>query len=303
MDLRNNSLIWLTVIALGLTISLSGFSVMADEYGQTVNFGVVPWSESLALGGLIEYLLETEIGIHVEVTNPNIGTAYNDVKNKRLDLMIEAWLPRTHENYWNRVSRYVLNFGPAYEDAGLTWAVPDYVYETGVKSVVDLGDPEVKEKLDGKITGIDPHSGIMQHSKLMIEKEYPELKGYKLVEGTDAGMAEKLDNAINEEEWIVVTLWAPHDAYAIYDLHALEEPKNVLGGEEHISIIARQDFMTLFPNEISEFLSRFHLPFEMEMELTGYYNDLGNAYAAGQKFAENHPNLVDYWVNGPSAIE
>lgn len=294
------SLAVLTIIAMMFIV---GPSAVAEENEDTVRFGVVPWSESIALGGLIEYLLEAEIGVHVETSNPNVSRAYNDIKNKRLDLMVEAWLPRTHENYWNRVSRYVLNFGPVYEDAGLTWAVPNYVYESGVRSVTDLGSPEVKQKLGEKITGIDPNSGIMQHSKLMIEKEYPELEGYELLEGTDKSMFQALRKAIEGKSWIVVTLWAPHDAYALYDLHSLKEPKNVLGGEEHINIIGREDFMSVFPNEISEFLSRIHLSFSMEMELTRYYNELEDPYAAGQKFAENHPTLVDYWVNGPSAIE
>jgi len=293
----------LAVLTVILMMFLVGMSPVAEENEDTIRFGVVPWSESIALGGLIEYLLETEIGMQVKLSNPDVGRAYNDIKNKRLDLMIEAWLPRTHENYWNRVSRYVLNFGPVYEDAGLTWAVPDYVYEAGVRSVTDLGSSEVKKKLSGKITGIDPNSGIMQHSKLMIEKEYPELEGYELAEGTDKSMTEALQKAVQEKSWIVVTLWAPHDAYALYDLHSLEEPKNVLGGEEHINIIGREDFMSVFPNEVSEFLSRLHLPFSMEVELTRYYNELGDAYAAGQQFAENHPHLVDYWVRGPSAIE
>ena len=296
------------VFSLVVLVSIAGFSFVsphlsAENQDLTLKFGVVPWSESLALGGLIEYLLETKAGVNVEVTHPDIGKAYTDVKNRRLDLMVEAWLPKTHENYWNRVSRFVLNFGPVYEDAGLTWAVPGYVYEEGVQSVEDLGKPEVRKKLDGKIVGIDPNSGIMQHSKLMIEREYPELEGYELVEGIDSEMVKTLKQAIERREWIVVTLWAPHDAYALYDIKALEEPRGILGEEEHINIVGRQDFMTVFPNEVSEFLSRIHLPFEMEMELTRYYDELGDAYAAGQKFAETHPNLVDYWVYGPRAIE
>lgn len=303
MQFRKDYSVSLIVFVLILSLTIITLPVTAKDQENTLRFGVVPWSESIALGGLIEYLLEGRVGVNVKVTNPDIGKAYNDIKNKRLDLTIEAWLPITHENYWNKVSRYVLNFGPVYEDAGLTWAVPDYVYETGVQSVKDLGDPEVREKLDGKIIGINPSSGIMQHSKLMIEREYQELEGYELVEGTDAEMVEALKEAVKKEEWIVVTLWAPHDAYALYDIRSLEEPKDVLGEEEHINIIGRRDFMTIFSNEVSEFLSRIHLPFSMEMELTRYYNQLEDPYAAGQKFAESHPNLVTYWVEGPSAIE
>ena len=280
---------------LAVTLTWAVAARPAAAEGKTLNFGVVAWSEALAIGSVLEYILENEVGLDVKVTNPDAGVAYTAVANQDLDLFIEAWLPLTHEAYWEKIASKVCDFGPLYEDASLGWAVPDYIPESEVASVTDLGKPEVREKLKGQITGIDPGSGLMQHSALMM-KEYPELKEYKLVEGSDAGMVAALKRAIQRKEWIVVTLWKPHFAFARFPLHYIKEPKKILGGEERAHMIARRDFLEVFPNEVSMFLTRFNMPIEMVNELVDLYeqDDAG----AAKTFVESHAKLVKYWVTG-----
>ena len=213
------------LIAVVMAVALISAPAMAEK--KTLKFGVVAWSEALALGGLVEYLMEKEIGQEVEVINPDAGVAYTALMNKELDLYLEAWLPLTHETYWDKVSSSVCDFGPMYEDASLGWAVPNYIPKDVLNSVEDMDKPEVKEKCKGRIVGIDPGSGLMQHSALMMKK-YPQLKGWKLVEGSDAAMVAELKRSMQRKEWIVVTLWRPHHAFCAlrHPLHrrAPEDP-------------------------------------------------------------------------------
>jgi glycine betaine/proline transport system substrate-binding protein len=262
---------------------------------KTMKFGVVAWSDALAIGSVIENLLVNELDQDVEMTNPDIGVAYTAVKNKELDLFLEGWLPLTHEAYWDKIAPSVCNFGPFVEDAILCWAVPSYVPEDVFSSVEDMNKEEVKEKCGGKIVGIDPGSGLMQHSALMMNK-YPELEDWKLVEGSDYAMAASLKRAIQRKEWIVVTLWQPHFAFGRYDLRILEEPKKILGGEERVHMIGRRDFMEVFPNEVSMFLSRFYLPISKVSELLVMYEE--DEETAGQKFIRQNQDLVHYWLTG-----
>ncbi len=127
-----------------------------------LQFGVVPWSESLAVGNLITYILEEKIGQPVDVINPAIGVAYEALTNGDLDLFVESWLYVTHEAYWEKSASKLRDFGPIYEDALLCWAVPSYIPEDVVSSVTDLGKPEVKQKMGSEVIGIDPGSGLMQ---------------------------------------------------------------------------------------------------------------------------------------------
>jgi len=267
---------------------------MAEEK-KTLQFGVVAWSEALAIGNVIQYLMETELEQPVRMTNPDIGVAYTAVRKKDLDLFIEAWLPVTHEAYWDKIASKVLDFGPIYEDASLGWAVPTYIPEDVFNSVSDMGKAEVQKKCGSKIVGIDPGSGLMQHSALMM-KEYPELKDWTLVEGSDYAMVAALKRAMQRKEWTVVTLWKPHFAFARFDLRFIEDPKGILGGEERVHMIGRRDFMSVFPNKVSTFLGRLYFPIEKVNELVDLYEQ--DEDTAAQQFVRNNRKLVDYWLTG-----
>lgn len=289
----------ITVLLIALVISFSGFTAMSQNKRNTVRFGIVPWSESLAIGNLITHILESEIGVEVKTSNPAIGAAYQAIKNKDLDLFVESWLPLTHEAYWQKSAADLADFGPIYEDALLCWAVPNYVPQDVVSSVNDLSKSEVKEKMKGEVIGIDPGSGLMQHSAVMM-KEYDALEDWELRDSSDYAMVAELKRRKNRNEWTVVTLWKPHFAFARFDIRCIDEPQKILGGEERIHMVGRKDFMSVYPNKVSEFLSRFYLSIGLVNELTDIYEQYEDA--AGAKFAEKYPELIDYFVNGAEAL-
>lgn len=285
-------------LALALTFGFVATPVRAQD--ETLDIGAIAWEESLAIADLIQHVVRTELDYDVDVSNPNAGVAYEAVSNGDLDLFLESWQPMTQANYLEKYNVIEFaDFGPMYEDAMLTWAVPAYVPEDMLSSVEDLGKPEVREKLDGEITGIDPGAGIMNISDDMME-EYDALEGYELLEGSGAAMQASLKSAIQNDEWIVVTGWQPHSMYGRFDLRNLEEPKNMLGEEERIHMLGRTDFVADFPSKVSQFLSRFYLPIEMVNNLSDMYSEMGEG--TGAAWAEEHPEIVDYWVNGVDAL-
>lgn len=297
--MKTKRLALVLIFAFALTFSFITTPVQAKD--NTLDIGAIAWEESLAIADLIQHVVRTELGFNVKVTNPNAGVAYTAVANGDLDLFLESWQPMTQANYLERFKVIdFADFGPMYEDAKLTWAVPAYVPEDMLSSVEDLAKPEVKKKLDGEITGIDPGAGIMNISDNMME-EYEALSGYTLLEGSGAAMQASLKSAIQNEEWIVVTLWQPHSAYGRFDLRNLEEPKKMLGEEERVHMLGRTDFVADFPGKVSQFLSRFYLPIDMVNDLSNMYSNMGEG--TGAKWAEEHPEIVDYWVNGVDALE
>ncbi|MBS3787631.1 glycine betaine ABC transporter substrate-binding protein [Candidatus Bipolaricaulota bacterium] len=297
--MKNTRLALVVVFSLVLTFGFLSAPARAQNK-KALEIGAVAWEEALALADLVQYVVETEIGMNVNITNPSIGPAYTAVSNQDLDLLIESWQPLTHAAYMEQVAHEVTHFGPVYEDAKLTWAVPTYVPEDELNSISDLAKPEVKEKLNSEIIGIDPGAGLMQQSEKMME-EYPALSDYTLVPGSGAAMQASLKDAVLNDEWIVVTLWQPHSAYGRFDLRNLEEPEKILGAEERVYFIGRVDFNEVFPNEVSEFLSRLHLPISMVNDLTAMYGEMGEG--AGAEWAENHPEIIDYFLNGVDALE
>lgn len=297
--MKNTRLALVVVFSLVLTFGFLGTPARAADETKTLEIGAVAWEEALALADLVEYVMEVELGVDVNITNPSIGPAYEATSNQDLDLVIESWQPITHAAYIEEVGHELTYFGPVYEDAKLTWAVPAYVPEDELSSISDLAKSEVKDKLDKEIIGIDPGAGLMQQSEKMME-EYDALSDYTLVEGSGAAMQASLKDAVLHDEWIVVTLWQPHSAYGRFDLRNLEEPKKILGAEERVYFVGRQDFNEVFPNKVSEFFSRLHLPISMVNDLTAMYGEMGEG--AGAKWAEDHPEIIDYFINGVDAL-
>src|SRR3546814_9098656 len=98
---------------------------------------------------------------------------------------------------------------------------------------------------------IDPGAGLMRLSKDAVE-EYG-LDDYELVSASGAAMTAALERAVKRKEWIVVTGWSPHWMFGAHELRYLEDPKGVLGGQEHIDVIARKGFYQDHP-EVGAFL-------------------------------------------------
>src|SRR5690606_8386650 len=138
----------------------------------------------------------------------------------------------------------------------LGWVVPTYIPEDQISSIADLKKDEVKDKLKGKVQGIDPGAGLTRLSKEAIDK-YD--LGYELVTASDAAMTAALDRAIRRKDWIVATGWSPHWMFGAYELRYIDDPENALGGVERVYTVARKGFQTDNP-DVAEFLMRMHLP-------------------------------------------
>lgn len=264
---------------------------------EPMTIGWTAWSDAEFVTKLAQKLISENYGQEVELIQTAIAPQYQGVAQGDIDAMLMAWLPGTHADYWDEVGPDVVTLGVLYTDAKLGWVVPEYVPEDQLSSIADLTDPEVREKLDATIQGIDPGAGLMRLSKETMEAYG--LDEYELVSASDAAMVAALDRAIRNEEWIVVTGWSPHWMFGAYDLRYLDDPEGTLGGVERVYAIARQGFQQDFP-EAAQFLMRMHLPLE-ELE-SAMANAQETSYEeAIAKYIEEHPARVNYWLTGEMA--
>ena len=208
--------------------------------------------------------------------------------------MLMAWLPGTHEDYMDAVGSDIVSLGILYGYARLGWAVPTYIPEDQLSSIEDLNNADVRDQLDGTITGIDPGAGLTRLSEQAIE-DYG-LDGYDLQISSGAGMTAALARAVRRDEWIVVTGWSPHWKFGAHDLRYLEDPRGTLGSFERVHAMARQGFYQDNP-EAALLISRIHLDLDALQDAMFYAQE--NSYEeAVDRFMEQHGNLVDYWVTG-----
>jgi glycine betaine/proline transport system substrate-binding protein len=261
---------------------------------RTIRIGWTAWADAEVVTTLAEKLLEQRLGYKVERVMADIGIQYQAVADGNLDIMLMAWLPLTHHNYWIKVRDRVVNLGPIYMGR-LGWVIPDYIPRSRLNSIADLKRPAIAAKIDHRIQGIDPGSGLMQASEKTM-KEYG-LDNLKLVSASGAAMTAVLDRAYRQKKWVVVTAWQPHWIFARYHLRFLEDPKATLGGEEWIHAIARQGFQQDFPAEVTAFFSRLYLPND---ELAAILLDTQSMSVdkAVERYIRKHPKRIHYWLTG-----
>lgn len=263
--------------------------------GRTVDIAWIPWEEDIAMTNLWQVILEDN-GFEVEQTQLDPGLVYDGLANGDLDVYLDAWLPNTHEDYWDEYGDRIQELGVVLDEAPLTWAVPSYVDE--VDSIAELqGNADL---FGGQIVGIEPGSGLMRISEGEVMPTY-DLEGeYELVEGSTAAMLAELEAAISNEEPVVVTLWEPHPAYGNFDLKNLEDPEGALGEPDEIRVIARDGFSEDFP-ELADALSNFTLDASAMADLTvAVLQDAGegNELEGARTWLDENRDEVNSWLEG-----
>jgi glycine betaine/proline transport system substrate-binding protein len=277
-----------SVLAAGLTL---GSAQAADK---KINIGWTAWSDAEAVTKLAKKVLEDRMGYKVDLTMADIGIQYQGIATGKLDAMLMSWQPLTHKPYLDKVRQDVVDLGPMYTRAKLGWVVPAYVPESELKSIEDLKKPEVKQKLGGKIQGIDPGAGLMQASEKAL-KDYG-LTDYQLVSASDAAMLSGVERAERRKEWIVATAWSPHWMFAKSQLRYLEDPKGSLGGLESVNKLVRKGFYQEQP-EAYEFLGRMVLPLA-DVEAIMFEAQNSSYEKAMDNYIAKNPDRIEYWVTG-----
>jgi glycine betaine/proline transport system substrate-binding protein len=265
----------------------------------TVRIGWTAWTDAEVVTQIAKRLLEGRFGLDVPLVMADIGIQYQAVARGDLDVMLMAWLPVTHREYWSRVRDDVVNLGSLYTGR-LGWVVPDYVPIEALASIEDLNDPQVARRIGFRVQGIDPGSGLMQASERAV-REY-DLEQIRLVAASGAAMTAVLDRAMRRGEWVVVTGWRPHWMFARYDLRFLEDPRGVLGGHERVNVVVREGFENAVPAEVIAFLSRLYLPEDDLARILLRAQDVPVERAAAE-YLDAHPRRVRYWLTGELAEE
>ena len=288
-----------TVSALALSASLvacssdsSDSASGSDNDGDkgTITMGYIPsWTDGLSTAYLLQNKLE-EAGYTVEHEQLNdAAVVYTALASGDIDIYPSAWSEFTHKQYMDKYSDKIEDYGAYYENARLTWAVPEYMDD--VNSIEDLKGQA--DRFGGQVVGIEPGAGLTKASQETIEGY--ELDGYNLSTSSTPAMLSELKSATDAEEDIVVTLWRPFWANAKFPVKDLEDPKGTLGDTEGLHWLARDGFEEDNP-KVAEWLKGLKL----DDEQYGTLEDLVvNEYGEGKE-----PEAVQDWLDkNPDVVE
>ena len=276
-----------------LVVSLAGMVLLTgcseEETNETVKLTYVQWACAEAETHIAEAVL-SDMGYDVEKSVVEAGVMWTSVAQGSADAFTTAWLPYTHEAYWEQYQDQVEDLGPLFTGAKLALVVPSYVT---IDSIADMKDHE--EEFGGRIVGIDPGAGIMKHTAENTMPTYG-IDDWELVTSGEAAMIAELETSIKNNEWIAVTGWAPHWKFFAYDLKMLDDPELAYGGDEEIRVIARKGFSEDMP-EAAAMLSNMFLTSGQLAEVMYAINVDGvSPEQAARDWVDANQDVVSEWI-------
>lgn len=266
-------------------VSLLTLVACGDNQDKPVKILYPSWAEGVAMTHFAEYVLDNK-GYAVETTLIEPGPLYAALSKGDADLYLDAWLPHTHKDYWERFGDKLEVVGVAFDDASTGLVVPDYVE---INSIDELNDNV--EMFNGKIYGIGAGAGIHSNTIRAIE-EYP--LNYEQLTSSESSMMAELRRSIAAKEPIIITGWKPHYMWDLYDLKMLEDPNGIYLIDQ-IEILSRQGFADDHP-EVALFFSNFQFDSDKLHELMSMVGeDDRDPKAGAKKFYEKYQTEIDSW--------
>ena len=283
----------LVLVLAAFTVSASGQQEGAEK--QTVKLVYVNWEEGVAWTHMIATILEDEYGYDVEITAADVAPSISSVANGDQDFFMEGWLPNLHTVYTEGTD--IVKIAKIYDNGVVGLIVPKYMADEGVTTISDLAKPEVAEKLDYKITGIDAGAGMMIKCEEEIIPAYGlDDAGIELIASSGPAMLAAMDSAMKKHEYIVGMGWQPHSMFGRYDLVILEQDKDVIYAPDDIFILGRSGVQEDLP-EASEFLSKVYWTNETigSLMVAIADSDLSTLEAA-REWKNANPDVWKSWV-------
>jgi len=287
--IRVTALLATMVMLIGVLMGCSDQQTNGASIEQNkIILGYALWDSEIASTHVVKEVLEGKLGYEVELKTLDPAMLWQGVAQGDLDATVSAWLPYTHADYYQRLQHDVDYLGANLEGAKLGLVVPAYV---DINTIGELNS--IKDQLDGKIIGIDAGASYMTLTEEAIDEYQLDLE---LVSSSAAAMIAELSSAIKEERYIVVTGWTPHWKFLKYDLKYLEDPKEILGTEEHIATLARKGLKEDNP-EVYNFLDKFYWePSDMESVMLKIQEGMSPEQAA-KEWVESNSDKVAEWIN------
>ncbi|WP_028974221.1 glycine betaine ABC transporter substrate-binding protein [Spirochaeta cellobiosiphila] len=287
----------LTLTLLLPSITFANGQKDSGEAKKTANLVYANWEEGIAYTNLAKVVLEDKMGYDVTITASDVAPAYASVAAGDQDAFMESWLPVLHKDYNEQYAENIVDLGHVYEGTLSGLAVPNYMYEAGVKTISDLTKPEVMDKLDSTITGIDAGAGIMKTTEENVFPAYGlDKAGYKLLASSGPAMMAALKDAYQSEEWIVVTAWKPHSMFGYFGMTFLEQDKDVVWGAGNIHIIGRKTISEDKP-ELAQFLNNMFLTTDEVGSLMVAISEAdGSEEDAARAWLADNEDVVADWI-------
>jgi glycine betaine/proline transport system substrate-binding protein len=233
--------------------------------------GQVSLSFYAVAGAVVHEILE-RMGHTVELRQGPHDEIFPMLGDSAIDLMAACWLPEGHAAYWAKYGGNAMEVARLYDGARFFWAVPDYVPASEVASIADLAKPAVAQRMTKVIQGIGTAAVITTVSQKAVGEYGLDSLGYSLRPGKPAEWTGAYDAAVAEVRWIVFPTWAPQYLNRGGKLRPLQDPRGILGGVNHASLVAPRGRFQALPATTRAVLARIDLGLDGVTEMDWLVN-------------------------------
>lgn len=152
------------------------------------------------------------------------------------------------------------------------------------------------------ITGLEPGAGQTELNDQAID-EYESLAGWEQQTSSTGAMLAALDEAINNEEPIMITAWSPHFMFARWDIKYLEDPQGVFGDEIYAATLVREGLQDDMPTAYA-LLERFNWDLsDVEDALLKAEEEQLEMEEVAQQWVDENEETVAEWTNGIETVD
>jgi len=274
------------------------------ESCKKVRFSDVGWTDITATTATASVILEA-LGYEPDTQVLSVPVTYTSLKNKDIDVFLGNWMP-TMENDIKpfRDDKSVETLGANLEGAKYTLAVPKYTFEAGLK---DFGDvSKFRDKLGGKIYGIEPGNDGNRLILDMIQNDKFGMKGFELVESSEQGMLAQVAKSTQAKEDVVFLGWEPHPMNTNFEMAYLSGGDDVFGpnfGGATVYTNVRQGYVSECPNA-GKLISNLKFSLKMENEImNGILTDGKDGKVAAKDWLKANPDVITAWLDGVTTYD
>jgi glycine betaine/proline transport system substrate-binding protein len=194
--------------AVSAVLLLSASQVYADARCETVKMADPGWSDIAATNAITGFLL-SGMGYKAKVDTLAVPITFGGLKDGQVDVFMGNWMPAQQGFYDKFVANGdVVQLAKNLEGTEFTLAVPDYVWEAGVRDFADLN--KFADKFDKKIYGIGSGAPANLSLHEIIKKNDFDLGQWKLIESSEQAMLAEVSRAVKRERFVTFLGWTPN---------------------------------------------------------------------------------------------
>ena len=295
-----------SLVACALSATLISSAVYAGDPASCAKprFSDVGWTDITATTQIANQILKS-LGYKPDISVLSVAITFQSLENGDIDVFLGNWMPLQEPSQAPLVKAGKIDIAADnLSDARIGFATSKAAYDAGLKTYSDIA--RFKDKLDGKLYGIEPGSGANATISKMISDNTFGLGGFKLVESGEQAMLAETAHRIKEGKPVVFFGWQPHPMNVNLPMVYLQQGNNVFGpndGGATVITLTRAGYDKECPN-VGRLLSNLKFDSAMENRLMSDILDQGmQPDAAVRAWMKQNPAVVAKWLDGVTTID